>query len=125
LHGDRLDAPARRLLDEHLQKLHDEQGIAVGLVENGFERVLRQLHADRAASEAAYRFPVQAAESYPDELGAARKAAERVSERTLAQHLGVAVGDEDEYPAAGELLGQELEKRERRRVRPMDVVDHQ
>ena len=114
-----------RLLRRRLDQLADEEGVAVGPREERVEARLVRLRAGEVGDEGAHvRAPEPAerdarARCRPRELG------QRLRDRVLAVHLGVAQRRNGQDARAGELAGHVDEQRQRRGIGPLQVVEHQ
>ena len=67
----------------------------------------------------------QSHEIDPHEMRSPRQGAQRVGQRMLARQFGRAIRPDDQNPAVGELGREKFEQTQRRRIGPMQIVEHQ
>ena len=113
------------LLQQQAGDLADEQRVALGLLMDRVDPGGRQGSVASQTHHASRLGARQAGQAQALEAGLARQFAQGRRQRMLARQLDVAVGDEHQHPARREARRQEFQQAQRRRVGPVQVVEHQ
>jgi hypothetical protein len=113
------------LAGEEADDLGDEERVAVGLLVHRHRQRRRRLHPCDRGYEAGHLRLVQAAQKQPPVVLAAGEVGQDSKQRMSPVHLGVPVAAHHQQPGTLQLPTQEPQQGQRRRIRPVQVVQHQ
>ena len=105
------------------QQFGDEERVPAAPVGHRLHQRLGLPGADGVADQRGHADPVQAAQRNPFHHRLASKRAERLGQRPAGHYLHVPVGAHHHQAGVFELSGQERQQRQRRHVRPVQVID--
>src|SRR5207244_2786525 len=113
----------RSLGNEQAHDLVDEEGIALGLPMDGTDEHRRRAPADRLLEEAPHLLLPEAAQRHVVAVAAER--AQDLGHGRGLPDLHFPVRAEEENPNVAQLVREELQEKERRRIGPLQVVEHE
>jgi hypothetical protein len=106
-------------------RLADEEGIALGHLEDGAHQALRCGPAGRVLDEASDVGLHESAQEHAPEVRLLRQQAEHLREWMLATQLHVAVGPEQPHARVAHPAHQEVQESQARLVGPVQIVEQQ
>ena len=111
------------LLEQVLEHLLDEEGVAVALVVDRTDQPFGRLLAGQRAEHRRHAPALETPQGQPLREPAAAEVFDRARERTPHLELDVTVGAEDQDRQLGQPVGHVLEQQQRRLIGPVKVVE--